>query len=82
MKALKCKMLGTELVMHTVGTYTVRLTLLDKSRQMNLPHGNFNELKMAHLAVQNKKNTITWERKLYSEIHHLKTFGVHQRLDW
>ena len=46
---LKCKMLGTELAMHTVARrlYARRplpiLALAGKGRQTNLPHGNFNE---------------------------------------
>ena len=30
----------------------------------------------AHLAVQNKKQAITWERELFSKIAELITFGV------
>ena len=58
------------------------LPTLRRGRQTNLLHGNFNELQMAVLAVQKgKKQAITRERKLFSEIHQLKTFGVQQRPD-
>ena len=56
MKALKCKMLGTELAMHThcIVLYVVHaaftlttiyliLTFVGNGRQLNLPRGNFND---------------------------------------
>ena len=36
----------------------------------------------ARLAVRNKKQAITWERKLFSEIRQLKTFVVQRRPGW
>ena len=77
MKALNCKGLSAELAMHTVNgsTYALftsddhylLLTLVGKGHQTNLPHGNFNELQMADLAVQNEKQVITQERSVLAK---------------
>ena len=42
----------------------------------------YRELQLANcLAMPTEKHAITRERKLFSEIRQLKTFGVHQRPD-
>ena len=63
--------------MHTVHRCFLRLmTIVGKSRHMTLPRGNFNELQMADLAVQNERQAITWETKRSSEIRQLKTAKI------
>ena len=37
---------------------------------------------MADLAMLKRRTSYNWERKLFSEIHQLKTFGIQHKLGW
>ena len=64
----------------TLTTIYLFFAIVGNGRQLNLPHGNFNDCKWPPWTCESEKQAIIRQRKHFSEICILKNFGVHRRL--